>query len=350
MNSIFMEYDLNMLRAENEYSIAKDAYNITVTRLSNIMENAVDDSYTDDIMSAYFEAAGSFTESVKKFFHTILENIKKLCSAVVRAVQTKIAQHNVNAKLKDLKEQLKIIHFNGNDKVTMFDTAKYTKALTQYVNAVVKESKAVFSKQYDSVEAYEKAVRASNEKLDNLYKSLNLDSDAVFTINQAVPTAITYTEKEVNNITQIANAYQKMWETATIDLQNMAVSEDEPSRVAYIKNRASNLQTKCSSAFKKIINSPVTKVAAIAAVCATMGVLKMNHDKKRDNQRRSITDSIIIDKKTPSDKPRKLIDTFEIDTFQVEHRSGNSGKKVKKSVGKKVLKQMEKEMRNKKIK
>jgi hypothetical protein len=270
-----MEFDLDQLKNDHLFETALDHFKIKVTELAMLKDQGYfAESDEDDIV--FEEAVSGFIDKIKQFFQNIIDNIKKLAAKVKENVSMEMQKREVNKKLKEYKVILaksKQGAFNGK-KVKMFDTAKYVKAYTQYINLNVSENKKLYAKTYKDVDEYEKAYRAACEKLDNKYKELHLDDVEAYEISMSVNSAMTYTEKEIASWQNVQKLYQEAWQKAIEEQEKLALKEDDQQKVSDIKTQSTSFSSKCASGFKKIAKSPFTKLAIIGTV--VYGVARSN--------------------------------------------------------------------------
>lgn len=263
MENLFLEFELDCQIADNLFETARDKFNISVVELT-MLKNQGYFTESEDDTDIYTEAVSKYLESIKDFFKKILDSIKNLVTNVNDKIKVEMQKKEVNKKLKKLKEQLakeKSIYRNG--KVKYFDTAKYIKEYTKYINLMVSENKKLYSKEYKSVDEYQAARKKCIEKLDKFFMNSKLYDGETFYIENAVSNCIEYTEKEIASQNSVNNAYRAAWEKAVKEFQNMAEKEDDEAKINDIKQTTNSFTSKCSSAFKKIVNAPFEKLGII---------------------------------------------------------------------------------------
>lgn len=265
MESLFLEFDLDCQIANNLFETARDKFNVSITELTNLKNQGFFTESEDDD-NVYIEAVGKYLDAIKKFFKKILDSIKALVQKVKDKIDIEMSKKEMNKKLKKLKEKLaedKSILRNG--KVKYFDTARYIKEYTKYINLSVSETKKLYSKEYKSYDEYLAARKKAEEKANKFFVDSHLHDKETFYINEEIQKVIQYTEKELASQKSIFDAFQRQWENGVNEFHNMAEKEDDESKINDIKQTTSSFTSKCASAFKRIVNAPFEKIRTISS-------------------------------------------------------------------------------------
>lgn len=250
MYQYFAECELNIQQAEHDYEVAFENFASVAADVIYKMNTGVftESSEADDII---LMEAGKFVEAVKKFFATLIESVKKFFSDVSQKWNIEMQKREVNAKLKTLKQQLaqnKIV--NAKD-VEVFDTQKYMKACTEYINFVVSETKAGLNKTFKDVKELDKCQQEIDKKILKKISDLGLDDDSVFILNMSINDAIVYTEKEMANFEANTKLVAKAIEDSIRAFEGMASNLDDTERINEVKAKASEAARMANKCTKK---------------------------------------------------------------------------------------------------
>ena len=263
MEKFFMEYELNMLKAEHTFENTFDAFSLKSTQLL-AMESTMDGDEFNDII---IEEATKFVNSVKEFFETLIENARKLIRDVSTKFMIDIESRSVNKRLKDMKRLLaEGKYVFTKEKVTSLSINEYLKAYTSYINAYVAEYKKLYSKEYDSIDEYEDAYKLADERLENKRIELKIDKEDTYMIAIGAVDAIQLTEAELKNMREIQQEYSKMWESSLKALRDIATSTDNASIIQDVKAGAHEISSVLSKGIRVILRSFIDKISQILRI------------------------------------------------------------------------------------
>ena len=291
----FMEFELGMQILEHNYETSMEKLSIYLEEAEMLEEQGYFEESVDDVFT---EAGKNFLQIIKDFFKGLVEKIRKLIADIKYKHQINVAKKDINKRLKEFKKTLAANKaYAKGEKVSMFNTSRYVKEYTKYINMAVEETKKVFNKKYTSLEELEKAYTESDSRLVEMAKKMKFSDDELWTININLQEAVVITEKELAdfnaNINELVAAQEKlvqeqekMAETFTNDLEiastietgsNDTVGKKVDSFVAIAKRKiervktfASQMTSKLPPVVQKVLKSPITKVGLIGAAIASI--------------------------------------------------------------------------------
>ena len=310
----FMEFELGMQILEHNYETSMEKLSIYLEEAEMLEEQGYFEESVDDVFT---EAGKNFLQIIKDFFKGLVEKIRKLIADIKYKHQINVAKKDINKRLKEFKKTLAANKaYAKGEKVTVFNTSRYVKEYTKYINMAVEETKKVFNKKYTSLEELEKAYTESDGRLREMAKKMKFSDDEVWTITINLQEAVVITEKELAdfnaNINELVAAQEKLAEACTNDLEkastietgsNDTVGKKVDSFVAIAKRKiervktfASQMTSKLPPVVQKVLKSPITKVgligAAIAGVAHHSGYKKGSNDGFIKGYGRGVKDTV----------------------------------------------------------
>ena len=294
----FMEFELGMQILEHNYETSMEKLSIYLEEAAMLEEQGYFEESVDDVFT---EAGKNFLQIIKDFFKGLVEKIRKLIADLKYKHQINVAKKNINKRLKEFKKTLAANKaYAKGEKVTVFNTSRYVKEYTKYINMAVEETKKVFNKKYTSLEELEKAYTESDRRLVEMAKKMKFSDDEVWTITINLQEAVVITEKELAdfnaNINELVAAQEKliqeqekiaeacandlekasMIETADVDTENNNVTDKKVNtfvaitkrKIERVKTFASQMTSKFPPVVQKVLKSPITKVGLIGAAIA----------------------------------------------------------------------------------
>ena len=264
MEKFFEEYKLNSMKTNHIFETSFDTFAIRSLELLSMESSTCLNTEEDSII----QESEKFIESVKLFFKRLIENAKKLIHDITLKFSIDIESHHVNKRLKELKKNLAddAYLYNKDERVKCFSLKDYVKSYTTYVNDMVSEYKTFFSKEYASVEEYEKASTELEERMNKKKEQLKLSEDEDYVISMNVLQVINHTENELNNMKSIVREHEKLWENSLKEIEKIAVSTDNATVVSDAKIVANEINSIMSYSAKKIIKSPIKKLSSIIRI------------------------------------------------------------------------------------
>lgn len=273
----FLEFDLDIAKADHLFETASDKLDITAMELYTL-ESAGMLSGSEDPDEMFAEAAGKFVDAIKAFFQKIKDAIKKLYLSIKDAIENAIRKHNINKKMKEIREMVnsskEIQKALGTSNSEITDTAGLYKAYSEYMKEMLKQTRQVYSKTYDSVDEYNVAIQKANDILSNKADSLNMTVSEKAMVSMKFGEAFKFTEKESNNIAKVTEMYIRQWITSMDEVEKVALAQDDASKVSDLKGMVSKQNSVMSQGLNKIKNGWSSNYKAVlaavgAAVAAT---------------------------------------------------------------------------------
>jgi hypothetical protein len=148
----------------------------------------------------------------------------------LKELKTKMAQ------LK--KERAKL----DGEKVTIFDTAKFFKEYTAYINESIRIGKKFLATKFESYEDVQKANAEMQKEQKAAEEKFDLDNVEKFQLEMGIRAAYEYTMKEVANSERMGNIIMQNWTEYLSDLAKAATDKDAYKANA-AKSAASNTKT-----------------------------------------------------------------------------------------------------------
>lgn len=277
VNACFLEFEINSLKNDHMFESAVSKFDINVLELSMLANNGyIQESEEDG--SIYEEAVGTFLQKVKEFFNNMIENIKNLVKDCVSKVQAKFVARDIEKKLSLVKQSLaanKSIALKG--KVSYFHTTAYIKEYDAYIKLVVTETKKLYNKEYKDFDEYNKARIAATQKIQKFFDSSLISTEEKCYIDSGINEFYKYSENEIKHWKTVVDAFQKTWVNAVNEMKDLALKEDDESKIQDIKSDASDLTAKCSKGLKTIVEAPVKKLNELGTrIKEAIATQKMN--------------------------------------------------------------------------
>lgn len=262
-DEIILEFEVANMKNDNLFEAACSKLTIKAYELARFHDDNV---FTESEANNYFaEEVGKYTAAVKTYFETIIAKIKELIQKITLAIETEIAKKQINKKLKYLKKHMSKVKKSKMDgsKIKIFDTIRYTRDYTKYINAAVESLKKVYNKEYENYDEFLKAVYKNDEELDKLAENLDLTYGDKYVLEVNIHDAYQYTVKEQECIDSLRKSFEETLLGGVKTLQSLAENEDDMTKIKHIKSTVSSLISKCTAALRNIVKSLITKVNAI---------------------------------------------------------------------------------------
>lgn len=264
LDKIFLEFDIDIMKANHIYEVASNAFDIKMNELM-ILESQGYFESGEDSDNMFMEDANKFLDSVKEFFKNLRDAISSLFMKLMDGLKLKMEEHEVNKKIKDAKKNLAEIKASGNDKkVKFFDTAKYMRNYTKFTNEYVKSIKELYSKEYKDLVEYENSMKRVEDKLEKLYKELDLDNEEAYIIMMNATNVVSFSDKELNNIEKLTRMLKDKALEEMNQMENLTDKEDDKAKIGHIKRFASKLSSVGSKGLRFIYRNAGTIISTIA--------------------------------------------------------------------------------------
>ena len=291
----FMEFELGMQILEHNYETSMEKLSIYLEEAEMLEEQGYFEESVDDVFT---EAGKNFLQIIKDFFKGLVEKIRKLIADIKYKHQINVAKKDINKRLKEFKKTLAANKaYAKGEKVSMFNTSRYVKEYTKYINMAVEETKKVFNKKYTSLEELEKAYTESDSRLVEMAKKMKFSDDELWTININLQEAVVITEKELAdfnaNINELVAAQEKLIqeqekiaEACTNELEKASTIETGSNdtigkkvdsfvaiakrKIERVKTFASQMTSKLPPVVQKVLKSPITKVGILGVAIASI--------------------------------------------------------------------------------
>ena len=271
--SLFKEYEIDIAKADHMFETAMDIFNTNLIEKHMLVQEGYIDSQ-EDIYDLYHESVGSIKDKIKEFFTKIKEAFKKLVLSVKNTVKAQLVKRDANKKLKEVKKQLvenkKLAAQAKGKKVSCFDSVKYTRAYTKFINTTISDYAKVCSKKYNDVKEYKNAYA---DFLTRMYKNeekLHLNDEQAWKTGLTVLELVDKANFEVNNYEDTMKKLNDFCISSMEKLHDMAMKEDDTSKISDIESASTKISSKFSSTLKKIGKSPVV---LIGLAIAEIGIL-----------------------------------------------------------------------------
>lgn len=263
-DEIMMEYEISVMKNDDMFESALDKCKLDIIQMAMLESTGY---RSEDDENFYAEAGNEIVSKIKEWFDNIIKAIKKFIEDTTNAIEVEIANRNMRKKLKWVEEYLKSEYKKdaklSNHKISIFDTANFVKAYKTYINEAVKVVKQTYGKTYNNIDEYSDAVIKGNKYLEDLYEKLNLSKEDVFMIDVNIVKAYEYSDKELANVKQIMNMLKEEYNKAIETYKDMAINEDDPSKVANIKAISSKESTRLTRALRKVSKSSVNNASKV---------------------------------------------------------------------------------------
>lgn len=279
-DAYFLEFDLDMKKADHIFETASDKLDISALEIYTLENSGMFES-SEDPDEMFSESAGKFMEAIKAFFKKIKDSIKKLYLSIKDAIENAIRKHEMKKKLKELRDAIKsskeMQKSLSSSKSEISDTTKLYKAYCEYMDTVLKEIRKVYSKTYESIDEYTDAVEKSNAVIYDKADKLGMSVFDTEVVNMTFDKAFSFTEKESDNISKLTEMYMNKWLTSTDELEKIALSQDDASKISDIKGFISKCNSTMSQGLRNIQSSwqknYKTIIATAAAAASAAGVV-----------------------------------------------------------------------------
>lgn len=279
-DAYFLEFDLNMKKADHIFETASDKLDVTALELYTLESAGMFES-TEDPDEMFSESAEKFMDAIKAFFKKIKDAIKKLYLSVKDAIENAIRKHEMKKKLKELKDTIKnsqeMQKALGTSNSEITDTTKLYKAYCEYMDTMIKQTRQVYSKTYNSVDDYNDAIKKANDTLSEKADSLNMTISDKAMVSMKFGEAFKFTEKESDNIARLTEMYVKKWSSSTDELEKIVLAQDDASKISDLKSITSKANSIMSQGLRKIESSwqknYKTIIATAAAVASAAGIV-----------------------------------------------------------------------------
>ena len=279
-DAYFLEFDLNMKKADHIFETASDKLDVTALELYTLESAGMFES-AEDPDEMFSESAEKFMDAIKAFFRKIKDAIKKLYLSVKDAIENAIRKHEMKKKLKELKATIKTSQemqkalAASNSEIS--DTTKIYKTYCEYMDTLIKQTRQVYSKSYDSIDDYNDAIKKANDTLAEKADSLNMTVSDKALVSMKFGEAFKFTEKESDNITKLTEMYVKKWTSSTDELEKIVLAQDDASKITDLKGMISKANSIMSQGLRKIESgwqkNYKTIIAAATAVASAAGIV-----------------------------------------------------------------------------
>lgn len=279
-DAYFLEFDLNMKKADHIFETASDKLDVTALELYTLESAGMFES-AEDPDEMFSESAEKFMDAIKAFFRKIKDAIKKLYLSVKDAIENAIRKHEMKKKLKELKATIKTSQEMqkalGASNSEINDTTKIYKTYCEYMDTLIKQTRQVYSKSYESIDDYNDAIKKANDTLAEKADSLNMTVSDKALVSMKFGEAFKFTEKESDNISKLTEMYVKKWTSSTDELEKIVLAQDDASKISDLKSMISKANSIMSQGLRKIESgwqkNYKTIITAAAAVASAAGVV-----------------------------------------------------------------------------
>lgn len=279
-DAYFLEFDLNMKKADHIFETASDKLDVTALELYTLESAGMFES-AEDPDEMFSESAEKFMDAIKAFFRKIKDAIKKLYLSVKDAIENAIRKHEMKKKLKELKATIKTSQEMqkalGASNSEINDTTKIYKTYCEYMDTLIKQTRQVYSKSYESIDDYNDAIKKANDTLAEKADSLNMTVSDKALVSMKFGEAFKFTEKESDNISKLTEMYVKKWTSSTDELEKIVLAQDDASKISDLKSMISKANSIMSQGLRKIESgwqkNYKTIITAAAAVASAAGIV-----------------------------------------------------------------------------
>jgi hypothetical protein len=279
-NTIMMEFELGLMENSNVMECAKDRFSIAAAEMANLKNRGYYVESSSDFDDSITVITESFIEKVQEFFKGLIQKVKDLVKSLEDKFKEKMVSREINKKMTEIKQRLanKKTRMNMMDvKMPYTDTKAYMKAYKKYIDGGLSIFKKLYNKEYENYDEYAKAYAKLASETDKLALELGIDDYERYEIAVGVDTFYEYTKDEINSIKSINAAYKKMQEDYLVEMQKLAEKEDDISKISDIQSQATKTTSKFGTVIRKVISSPITKVATLAATVGGVTVAYKKH-------------------------------------------------------------------------
>ena len=269
-DSIFKEFDVNLMKCDN---IAESAYDIFKIKTGELTILANQGYFTESEIEnggVYVEAASEFMTKIKEFFKKIANAIKEFVEKLRNTLDAKMFAAKINSQCKEIKKELAknavaTAKLKGK-KIPFFDGVKAYRAYTKYINVCAIENKKVYSREYDSWDDYVKAATEANNKIDE-----SVEINDITTLDDYTSAAISVSFA-LQSCSELADSMAKVTELFFSDLtkyvnamQDLAESEDDASKVHDIETETSKEVSRSKSFMSNFISKAKASISKVFA-------------------------------------------------------------------------------------
>ena len=286
MDYLIKEFDLNILKANHMLEMALDIYSIKNMEFNILCESTVLTEEEADIVKDEHKA--SFLTKLSDFFEKLRNAIVELAKKIIQKIKNTIEEKKINDKLKNIKIQLIKNKEKAGEKITIFDSIRYKKNYTEYINESVRSIRKIRNTKFTTIRDYMNTIQSEEKRLSDLKLKLGLNKIEEFELTTSVLQATDYTLKEslnmVNEIAKIETEAKLALleaEKCTEDDITEDVSENPNTvKVNFIKKVATDISTTTKDIISRIpagawraVSIIGTAIAAVGAIDSTFTVL-----------------------------------------------------------------------------
>ena len=192
----------------------------------SMMDPSIDESFMEftfnDVKNKVVELTKKVMEALKKFLHEV--SVK---------IDTKIQQLKLSKKFDELKTMLAKKRAKAmGSKFTFVDVRRYKSYYKKFMNKYISELKQGLSKDFKSVEEFEKWKDKMTSELTEFNYTLS-DTER-WTLTSAVNDALSLTEDEIKNKNQNLANIEKETSTVMSEISKMTVKKPNKHDDTYI--------------------------------------------------------------------------------------------------------------------
>ena len=266
METIFLEFNLNMQENEHLMESNYDAYIIPAYEMLTKYRNGTLEESADDVNETITLESAKFMESVKQFFENLIKTIEKLITDAVNSIKVKTEQLHMKARLaKFRKEMSKAREDALRKEVDVIDGKRYLKNYATFMMFAISQAKSLFKKKFENVDDYSRELTDVAESISAKFEAFDLGSIDSYKTSMTIKEAIAMYDKEINSFYSVCKGYNNDWQQSMKELEQIASKEDDPSKVHDIQKVAQMISRLSAKVFQQYAASTIQKISTISS-------------------------------------------------------------------------------------
>lgn len=228
--------------------ILEKEVSLSIAKLDYAFENYMDILMIENEESKLFgitESSNKYTEVIKSFFAKLVEMITDLYNRVKESIEYRLHKYQITSYLEKIKQNKKDYECRDYN-VKYLDIVKFDNIFMEFFKKVPSIIRDTFDKEFRSIEEYHSKCDSSkhtlmNEFVEIVEKRRNYKGKTV-NIKWMVNVCIS----DCHNIIQMEDRISKMTNSILRYLENLALHEDDPSKLSNIRAFSSIFASKAS--------------------------------------------------------------------------------------------------------